>query len=58
MQISVEISELKRMNDIAEIPSAPVDQNAEIVPQKVDNDLESSDLEFSEKHEPVDEHAY
>lgn len=47
MQISVEISELKRMNDLAEIPSALVDQNAEIIPQKVDNDLESSDLEFS-----------
>ena len=59
MQISVEISELKRVNDIAaEIASAPVDQNAEGIPQKVDNDLESSDLEFSEKHEPVDEHAY
>ena len=58
MQISVEISELKRVNDIAEIPTAPVDLNAEIVPQKVDNDLESSDLEFSEGHEPADEHAY
>ena len=57
MQISVEISDLKRMNDIAEIP-VPVDLNSEIVPQKVDNDLESSDLGFSEGHEAVDEHAY
>ena len=57
MQISVEISELKRMNDIAELPV--IDQNSEIaVPQKVDKDLESSDLEFSEGREIVDEHAY
>ena len=55
MQISVEISELKRMNVIAELPV--IDQNSEIaVPQKVDNDLESSDLGFSEGREIVDEH--
>ena len=57
MQISVEISELKRMNDIAELPL--IDQNSEVaIPQKVDNDLESSDLGFSEGREVADEHAY
>ena len=54
MQISVEISDLKRVNEIAEIPAA-IDQNSELVPQKVDNDLESSDLGFSEGHEVVDD---
>ena len=44
MQISVEISELKRMNDLAEIPSALVDQNAEIIPQKVDNELSETNV--------------
>lgn len=38
-----------------EIPEVPAD---DIVPQKVDNDLESSDVGFSDGHDNVDEHAY
>lgn len=57
MQISVDISELKRNNlqKMNEIPEIPAD---DIVPQKVDNDLESSDVGFSDGHDHVDEHAY
>lgn len=40
------------MNEIPEIPAD------DIVPQKVDNDLESSDVGFSDGHDHVDEHAY
>ena len=55
MQISVEISDLKRMmNDIEDVPT-----NDDLVPQKVDNDLESSDVGFSDgQNDVVDEHAY
>jgi len=54
MLISVEISDLKRMmNNIEDVPT-----NDDLVPQKVDNDLESSDVGFSEGHSVVDEHVY
>jgi len=57
MEINIEISE--RRNEIIEIPDAhDVDQlRHESVHAKVDNDMESSDLGFSEGRNEVDEHA-
>jgi len=47
MEINVNISELKRRNEIIEIPHEEIDEIHEVVPQKVDNDMEDSDLGFS-----------
>ena len=59
MQISVDISELKQMNDLDVIPTEHKEHDSEHdLEQKVDNDLESSDLGFSEGHIFVDEQAY
>jgi len=47
------------MNEIDEIPIGHDDDESEHeAEQKVDNDLESSDVGFSEGHDLVDEHAY
>ena len=52
MQINVDISELKRnsLQRMNEIPEVPADA---MIPQKVDNDLESSDVGFSDGHDNV-----
>ena len=54
VQINVEITDKKNQIDI------PVENvvEADDVHQKADNDLESSDLGFSENHEHRDEHDY
>ena len=54
LQIDVTISEKKRNDINPEV--APIE--LEIIPKKVDNDMESSDLSFSEERNQIDEHAY
>lgn len=49
----------KKRNDIIEIPVRANDEhNLQELHQKVDNDMESSDLGFSEDANEVDEHEY
>ena len=51
MEISIEISPLKYSNDVLK----PLSEGAEVL--AADNDMESSDLSFSENKEQ-DEHEY
>jgi len=57
VEINVNISDKK--NDILEVPKLEQKHiHKDTVPQKVDNDMESSDLGFSDHEHYVDEHSY
>ena len=58
MQIDVQISDKK--NDIIEVPPIVHEEHKDelLMPLKADNDMESSDLSFSEDKNNVDEHEY
>ena len=57
LEIDIAISERKKLNDIIEIPTHAEPEHD--VHQMADNDMESSDLNFSEDHrEQQEEHAY
>ena len=60
LEINVEISEKKKSkNDIIDTLDKIKDVNSgKAVPQKADNDMESSDLNFSEENPVHDEHEY
>ena len=62
MQINVEISEKKNglWNDIIDVPPSKEEEHErrEALHAKADNDMESSDLNFSQERNEVDEHGY
>ena len=49
-----------KQNQILEVPIAhdADTHHAEIIPKKIDNDMESSDISFSEEANQIDEHSY
>lgn len=56
VEIAVQISDKK--NDIIEMPIDQEQIHHDMVHRKVDNDMESSDLGFSDRAMLVDEHDY
>jgi len=56
VQINVEITDKK--NQIIDVPLDAIVEHEDVVHQKADNDMETSDLAFSDNMEKVDEHAY
>ena len=59
LTIDVTISEMKK-NAVLEVPithEADI-HHKETIPKKIDNDMESSDISFSEEANQIDEHSY